>query len=207
MTQIIIPPQLLVAEDSWAQSDPRIVQSGDFTAADRELLLGAAHRWTCEAEIVIRDAAEILPVRGFLAGMAQPQAFALMLAGPLGGQQTGLAGATATAAVNGAGQLGWTLAIDGLAPSVTHLRAGHYLSWIVGARRQMVVLRADLVANASGQATAELGAPIRQSPADNAVVHLNQPGVHMMLQNPLRWTQRRFGLHEVQRLTFQERVI
>lgn len=205
MPVVNLPSQLVVAEDSWAASDNRIIQRSAFTAATREIVLGPASVWTCEAEIVPRDVDELLPIRAFLAAMAQPDHWCLLTMAGIG-QLANLPGIPNSCQVNGAGHLGSALPVDGLTPSVLNLRAGMGLTVdLPGGKQQMFILRADLVANGSGQATAQLSAPLRASPADNATVSMSQPFAQMRLMNPLRWTNRRFRVGEIARLMFEER--
>jgi len=123
MPVVNLPSQLVVAEDSWAASDNRIIQRSAFTAAAREIVLGPASLWTCEAEIVARDVDELLPIRAFLAQMAQPDHWCLLTIAGIG-QLANLPGIPNSCQVNGAGQLGTALNVDGLTPSVLNLRAG-----------------------------------------------------------------------------------
>lgn len=84
---------------------------------------------------------------------------------------------TATAAlVNGAGQAGASLVVDGMGAGAT-LKAGDYFS----VNGELKMLTADATANASGQATLVFEPPLRVSPADNAVLTLTQPTCTMRL--------------------------
>lgn len=78
------------------------------------------------------------------------------------------------ALVNGAGQLGSSLVVDGLTPQVA-IPAGKWLSVIVSGRRYAYFTTAEVVADASGAATLPIYPMIRRSPADNAIVELAQP--------------------------------
>jgi hypothetical protein len=205
MTLNTLPPELLIRQESWMQTDARIVQRSVFTGRTTELILGPSARWTCTADIADLTAAQMQVVRGFLAGMAMPGAYTIIGPVPEAGQQTGMAGASATALVNGTGQLGYTLAIDGLTPSTLHLRRGQFINFgSTSGFAQMSVLRADLTANASGQAVAQLSNPIRQPPADNSIVHLNAPFVWMRLQNPMQFINALATMHQIPPLQFEE---
>ena len=82
-----------------------------------------------------------------------------------------------TPLVNGAGQTGSTLVIDGCTPNVMFLRAGDYF----GVNGEFKRLTADALANGSGQVTLQFKPALRSSPADNAVVVVNRPTVTMAL--------------------------
>ncbi len=94
------------------------------------------------------------------------------------GNTAGYAGASPL--VNGAGQTGSTLTVDGLSNSVPILKAGDFFSFDVtsglgNTNRQLNAVIADVSSNGSGQATFSLLYPIRQSPADNAAVNITTP--------------------------------
>lgn len=206
MGVIAVPPQLVIAEDSWRLSDPRIIQEAEFTAATEEIQFGPAARWTCEARIVARTPAELLPVRAFLASMSMPGNWCLLTIAGIG-QLADLPGIPSSCAVKGAGQLGWTLAVDGLTPSVLNLRAGHGITIDApSGRQQLCILRADLVANGAGEATAQLGSPLREAPADNAAVSMSQPFAQFRLRNPQAWSNGLFQVSQLPSLLFEERI-
>lgn len=204
MTLVPIPTALRIREESWQQTDPRLVQRAEFGGSDREIITGPVARWTCTAEIVTSTADDMLALRQFLARMAMPGAFAAVPIHAEGGQQTGLPGAASSAAVDGSGQLGSALALRGLTPSIINLRAGHAIEYGEGRGHAVSILREDLVANGSGVATAQLSAPIRRSPADGTAVVLAAPVVWMRLANPLAWSNRLARLHNLPPLTFEE---
>lgn len=87
-----------------------------------------------------------------------------------------------TVRVNGAGQTGTTLAIDGLPNSVVVFEAGDYISFPNAASRpQLHTITAQATSNGSGQVTLSIAPPLRGSPADNAIVTHDSPvGVFML---------------------------
>jgi hypothetical protein len=87
------------------------------------------------------------------------------------GFDTGVSGAPL---VNGGGQAGTSLMIDGLTPAYV-LRKGQFLSVISSGRRFLYRVAADVIANGSGQATVTLRTMLRYPPADNDVVEIAQP--------------------------------
>lgn len=103
------------------------------------------------------------------------------------GPSTSYAGASPV--VNGADQLGLTLAVDGMTPSAAILLEGDFLSFDVtsaggNTNRQLNRCTANVTANGSGQASIPLMLPIRQSPADNATVNIATPTAFFSLDEP-----------------------
>lgn len=86
-----------------------------------------------------------------------------------------------TPLVNGASQTGSSLITDGWTPSSAILKAGDYLHFDAGGRRELKIVTADVTANGSGQATISIKPPIRTSPADNAAITVSSPSCVMML--------------------------
>lgn len=91
--------------------------------------------------------------------------------------------------VNGAGQTGQTLAVDGCPLSTTGwLKAGAMIQLGTGstARLHKVLERADT--NGAGQVTLDLWPRLRYSPADNAVVTISNPvGLWRLAANDTSW--------------------
>ncbi len=203
-TLVYLPAALRIRADSWAQSDPRVVQRGEFGGPDRELVTGPIARWTCTAEIVTCNAEEILSVRAFLGAMAQRGARALVTFEAA--QQAGYAGAPFTqGAADGAGQLGNTLALRSLKPSVLHLRAGQMITWgSDDGFPEMAMLLADLVADGAGKAVAQLASPILRSPVNGTTVFFTAPFIFARLANPLAFRRLPGGLHELPDLVFEQ---
>lgn len=78
--------------------------------------------------------------------------------------------------VNGAGQLGTSLAIDGL-PASKVVRKGWAFSIITNGRRYLHMIKANVTASAGGAATLTIEPPLRRAPSDNAVVELAVPKI------------------------------
>lgn len=74
-----------------------------------------------------------------------------------------------TPLVKGASQTGRSLLVDGLTVGVT-FKAGDCFSFDNTVYREMHMIKADVTANGSGEATLTFTPAIRQSPADNAAV-------------------------------------
>ncbi len=91
----------------------------------------------------------------------------------------------ALAATGGAGV---SLPLTGLQPSAINLRAGQRLTVVLpSGDEQLVALTADLLANSSGQATAALSTPLRETPSAGAAVELSHPWALMRGLQPQAW--------------------
>src|SRR5690606_16102436 len=82
--------------------------------------------------------------------------------------------------VNGASQLGKSLDVDGLDADTPILKAGDFVSFSVTSPKgntnyQLLRIAADVLSNSSGEATLTFTTPIRQAPADDAVVQIYSP--------------------------------
>lgn len=124
-------------------------------------------------------------------------AFALSLRGKYGtflagdpAGQTPRGVATGTPLVNGAGQTGNTLTIDGCTSGVTGwMKKGDYFQLGTGASARLYKLIADADTNGSGQTTLEFVPALRSSPSDNdAVVVSGAKGVFRMTNNDVPWS-------------------
>lgn len=178
-----IPPLVKFVTTNWRQTGGVIYNRSEFTGRTRALRIGPAARWTCDFEIVpTTDAATIEQVRSFLA-IASRHDYAFRLPMTDAAQS-----ATVTGAVNGAGQLGDTLAIDGLPVSTSVLGPGGIISVAQGSDdEQPLVLLTVLSSNGSGQATVLLNTPLRRAPADNAVVKIASPIAIMRLRDAMSY--------------------
>lgn len=131
------------------------------------------------------------------------EAFLIQLRGQAGrfylwnfARETPRGSAGGTPLVNGAGQSGTSLIIDGCAASQTNwMLAGDYF----GVNGELKMLTAPVNTNGSGQATLVFEPPLRSSPADNAAITLTKPICKMMLaSNTVRWNVRAPILSNVQ---------
>jgi hypothetical protein len=94
-----------------------------------------------------------------------------------------------TPLVNGAGQTGETLSIDGLPLSVAgYLKAGDYLQLGSSTTAKLFKVLSDVNTNGSGQANIDLWPSIKTAPADNATVTLsNTVGNFRLSGNTQQW--------------------
>lgn len=91
-----------------------------------------------------------------------------------------------TPRVNGAGQGGTTLAIDGLAPGYV-IRKGQFLSVISGGQRFLYRAKAS-VTEAGGAALVEVRTMLRRPPNNNDVVELAQPMIEGFVRDLGEWS-------------------
>lgn len=92
-------------------------------------------------------------------------------------------GSPGTVLVNGAGQAGAAIALDGFLPGYA-LRDGQWLSILTGGQRYLYQCAAAVMANASGQATVQIEPPLRVVPADNDPVEIGRPVIEGLLDVP-----------------------
>ena len=85
-------------------------------------------------------------------------------------------GAPGLPRVNGAGQSGSSIVLDGLTPQYV-FRRNWWLSVVTGGQRFCYRGRAEVVANGSGQMTIPLRTMLRVPHADNDVVEIAEPKV------------------------------
>lgn len=90
-----------------------------------------------------------------------------------------------TLLVNGAGQTGSTLNVDGLTPSVVAFRAGDFFSLGTGAATRLYRVVATATANSSGEAALSIVPPLRSSPGDNTALEVVSPKVLLRLVGPV----------------------
>jgi hypothetical protein len=95
----------------------------------------------------------------------------------------GTPGATA---VNGAGQAGFSLVIDGATPGYT-FRKGQFFNHVTLARRYLYSVQASVTANGSGQATLSVWPMLRIVPADNATLDFATPRIEGWLEFGKGW--------------------
>jgi hypothetical protein len=114
-----------------------------------------------------------------------------LLGDPVGVSARGSASVTpGTPVVNGAGQTGDALTIDGCPNSVTgYLKAGDYIQLGGGSTSTLHKVLADVNTNASGQANLDLWPSIRNAPADNATVVVSSArGLFRLSSNQTNWS-------------------
>lgn len=100
-----------------------------------------------------------------------------------------LTGVTTTGLVNGASQTGMSLVTDGWPINTMIARASDtiFIPRVSSSYCQMFTLTADATSNGTGQVTFALDAPLRGSPADNAVIGF-APSVYSQFRIECRLT-------------------
>lgn len=95
-------------------------------------------------------------------------------------------GSPGTPRVNGAGQSGMSLVLDGLTPAYV-IRKGQFLSVVTSGRRFLYRAKANATANGDGQATVSLRTMLRTPPSDNDVVEIAQPMIEGFVRDLGEW--------------------
>lgn len=123
--------------------------------------------------------------RVFISRLNQAKASTLLMPFPQPGVVVGAEGAPR---VNGAGQAGTFLSIDGL-PAGKAVSEGWFFSLIAGGRRYLHQVSADAVATGAGAITLAIEPMLRVSAPDNAVVELATPMIEGFVQGDgVPWT-------------------
>lgn len=92
-----------------------------------------------------------------------------------------------TPVVAGAGQTGLELTIDGLSDGAT-IKAGDYFQLGSGASSRLYKVLADVTADSSGEVTLDIWPRLRESPANDAEITVNNPvGVFRLASNAVEW--------------------
>ena len=86
-----------------------------------------------------------------------------------------------TPLVNGASQSGYSLITDGWTPSITVLKAGYFIQLGTDDTSRLHMVTEDATSDGSGNATLTIWPAIRETPADNAVIVTDEPGVVLRL--------------------------
>lgn len=147
-----------------------------------------------DAALVQSFLAQLRGMRGtFLYG--DPDALAL-----------GRMGAGGTINVNGGGQTGNALNVDGMTPSTTILKAGDYFQLGTGASSKLYMCTEDLTSNGSGVGVLNFEPKLKSSPADNASVITTSPrGVFRLAENIAEWRANSTNLYQIS-IAFKEAI-
>lgn len=141
-------------------------------------------RWAIDVTIPIQRSGS--DARTWSAALAQAKINGAMIWLRQDGFNPGTPGAPL---VNGAGQMGTTLVVDGFAAAY-QAKAGQFFSIVTGGRRYVHMIAADTAANGSGQANLPIFPMLRVSPTDNAVCEFAKPYLQGSLAgNEVSWTR------------------
>ena len=161
------------------------ISQSPFTYA-QQVVAHSGQRW--EVDITLppmkRDDAEqwvawLVSLRGHLG--------TFNLGDPIGTSPRGAVGGTPL--VNGGGQIGGTLNIDGCTASVTGwLKAGDYIQLGSGSSATLHKVLQDADSDSSGEVSLDIWPYIRTAPADNAAVTTsNTVGTFRLASNEQNW--------------------
>lgn len=172
MTTITLPSTPKFQSVTWKLVQPAQNNISQWTGA-RQVLPSGRGWWECQITLPpIVGSTNFNPWRAFTALMRGAANDVQIPVDPTA--QSSIAN---TMSVNGAGQTGRTLNVDGLPNSTTVLTAGQFVT--VG--NQLLQLTANVTTNGTGQATLSFEPALRASPADNAVVEFKNPYCLMYL--------------------------
>jgi hypothetical protein len=173
MTTITLPSSPKPQGMTWKLVQPAQTNVSGWTGA-RQVVASNRGWWECQFVLPpIVSTASFNPWRAFIAQMRGMANDVRIPVDPVA--QSAIAN---TMSVNGPGQIGRSINVDGLPNSTTVLTAGSFVT--IG--NQLLQLTANVTTNGSGQATLTFEPPIRVSPADNAVVEFKNPYALMYFQ-------------------------
>lgn len=176
MATITFPATPRAQSMAWRFVMPSQTNVSDWTGK-RQTIASGRGWWECQLTLPpIVGTANINVWRSFIAqARGRTNDFQVPV------DPTAQSSASATPLVNGAGQIGRTLASDGWPLSSTVLQAGQFVT----INNQLLQLTANVVSNGSGQATLTFEPPIRVSPSDNAAIEFKNPYCLMyMVEEP-----------------------
>lgn len=172
MTTITLPATPKFQSVTWRLVQPSQSNISQWTGS-RQVLPSGRGWWECQITLPpIVGSTNFNPWRAFTALMRGAANDVQIPVDPAA--QSVLAN---TMLVNGAGQTGRTLNVDGLPNSITVLSAGHYVT----VNNQLLQLTANVISNGTGQATLSFEPALRVPPSDNAVVEFKNPYCLMYL--------------------------
>lgn len=172
MSTITFPSTPKPESMSWKLVQPAQNNISGWSGA-RQVLASNRGWWECEVVLPpIVGTAKFNAWRSFTAQMRGMVNDAQIPVDPTA--QSAIAN---TMSVNGSGQTGRSINVDGLPNSTTVLTAGQFVT----INYQLLQLTANVTSNGSGQATLTFEPPIRSAPSDNAVVEFKNPYCLMYL--------------------------
>lgn len=114
-------------------------------------------------------------------------------------------GTPGTPRVNGAGQIGTSLIVDGLNAGY-QVRKGQFFTLTTQGRRFLYRAAASVTANGSGQATIVVRTPLRRPPSDNDVIEMANPVIEGFITDLGEYTVDTDRLVKGLRFTIKERA-
>lgn len=170
MAEIAVPDQALIIEKQWQLDVPAQANKSAWTGRTKITGLPGAETWALKARVRLRSS---------LASQRPWRAFAIALRGVQNtfrvraacNQRTGSNPTVAAGATNG-----YSAPLSGLPVSATVLRAGDFMTFALPSGHfRLVCLKADLISNASGVATASFEPALGEVPATGSTVETINP--------------------------------
>jgi len=172
---ISMPAAPVAANIAWDIEQPGQANRGEFTGRRRATLLAQAPRWYAEVTLPpIIGEARVYDWRAFVVdcdGIAN--SFRVIAC-----ERPQITGVAVT--VKGAGQFAHQLVTQGWGAAGRKLRRGQFFT----VNDQLLMLQADVVADASGVAVLTFKPYLRFSPANGAVVEVTRPYAVMVMTDP-----------------------
>lgn len=183
-----IPTNLGIANITLSPENAVVISQSPFTY-QQQVVAHQGQRWAASISLPPMKRQDAEPWVAFLVAL-KGQVGTFLLGDPNCKQPQGSASVTAgTPLVNGAGQTGDTLNIDGLPTNVTgYLLAGDYIQLGAAGSASLYKVLTDVNTDGSGQATLDIWPNLRSSPADNAtVIVTNTKGKFRLRSNVQQW--------------------
>ena len=165
-------PDSKFASAQWSLVVPQQINRSEWTGRRQVMVLpGAAYWKVTAAHVVVISEANMLAWRSFFAQL-KGSANTFRLPAGEADQHTGSEAAIQASAIAGA----VTVALTGLAASVTLLKAGHFATVkLSGGGEQLVQLIADLTSDGSGAASLSFFPPLRAATTAGATLGTKRP--------------------------------
>ncbi len=166
----------------------------------QQVLNYTAQRWGAVVKVPQCDRSRAADWAAFLFSL-KGQSGTFLMGDPVGAQPRGSAATTpGTPVVNGAGQLGNTLAITGLPASVAgYLLPGDYIQLGAASTATLHMVLTSVTTDASGNATLDIWPDMRASPADASTVVLTDTvGVWRLTRPISEFSLRGIGIYGIE---------
>lgn len=179
MAEITVPDQSLFVDKQWSLDIPAQQNRSGWTGRSKVVGLPGAETWRVTGRVRFRPTERMQrPWRAFFLALRGIQnTFRIRAA-----CQTHIGPPPVVDA--GAGDA-YTLPLKGMAVSTTILEAGQWMTVpLPSGYARLVCLTADLITDASGEATAQFEPALGEAPAEDAVVETAEPYTLVRQANP-----------------------
>jgi len=195
-------PAVKVQTSSFRLVRAVAAQASPFTGQE-QVYRNQGEWWEGEISFVATTRATARLVQAFLAELRGK--YGTFLYGDPDALALGRMGAGGAVTVNGAGQTGNTLTVDGMTTSTNNiLIAGDYFQLGTGTSARLYMATQALNSNGSGQGTLTFEPALRSSPADNAAVIVTSPkGLFRLSENAAQWDADQSNIYSIS-LAFRE---